>query len=158
MDSYRDDLTVLESMRRRCLEGVIRSDLARKFGKAEYAKEIEAELAEGLGALRRNYKGYVDEEVRLAQEKMNMCASESETAARLLKEWEGRCEQSVMMREKLELELRCQRDVYNREIDILKQSEANLRRVIDKLQTEAQQSATELFELRVRLLFNIVLL
>ena len=74
---------------------------------------------------------------------------ESEVSARRFQELEGKYESALVLKEKLAAEIKTQRDLNAREVEILKNSENLLKKSIEGLQTNYNQLLMEMFELKV---------
>lgn len=61
----------------------------------------------------------------------------------------ARFEQAMIMKERMANDMKIQKEVYDREVEILKQNDSNNRKMIEEMQTNYQKLLHELFELRV---------
>lgn len=85
----------------------------------------------------------------LAKAKSEEALAENELNARRCQELEGKYESVLVMKEKLVSELKTQKDSFLREIEILKTSEANLKRSLESIQGNYNQIMLDMFELKV---------
>ncbi len=83
------------------------------------------------------------------KEALKMAKEEAEAANRRCLEAESRCEQLLLAKEKNTAELRCQKEMYSKELEILRSSESQLKKAVEVLQAQYGQLMDDLFELRV---------